>query len=524
MFIHELKKDFLATCLRKILGKNADDEALETLFSLDIVQTLVPATNADHEDIALRHFLFQTIQNNLAYYHQPSQIPEIYKPGSRETILKHFGQDVKSGNSDLKLWSVLYHNFVVKVNLTQKELAYAASYDDRTIRNWINEALDFFIDYLREKEFETTKIHLKRNIPVFQNINLTNLVDMDVHIRKVIDLLIKQADRTTMVSIEGLGGIGKTALAFAVAHYLADNISYFDDIFWLEVRQAQTSLESDEDEDKAPEAQDNLKLLLDLAEKLNLPSTDSDALDSRQLQNRILTHCQYHQYLLVVDNIEKLNDIVDLLPLLKNISELGSSILLTSRISLADYDYINSYKAQELNSGAVHHMLNNLISDDIQPFSLEFVQEIYDIVGGIPLVIRLISGLARFLDATNILKQIKALPEHVDFNAAKAEEDSEAIHQSIFTHIYWSLWDALAETEQDLLIGLGLYLPPEGDNLDEIFEMATHDLSLRDKQVVPALQKLIEVHLVNVMKSATSYQYMLHRLTYTYINAHIFEG
>lgn len=520
MLIQDIDRDFLAGCLRKILGKSTDTEATATLLSLDIVQTLLKPAKADHEDIALRYFLYQTIQNNLAFYREPAHIPEIYKPGSRAIILKRFSHDVKASNVELRLWSVLYHSFVVKTRLTQKELAFAAPCDDRTIRNWINEALDLFIDYLREKEFETTKLHLKRNIPVFQNINLANLVDMDPHITNVVDMLLKQAEQTTtLISIEGLGGIGKTALALAVTHYLADNIAYFEDIFWLEVRQTRERAKPSPAGADNVETKASFKLLLSLAEQLDLPTGDS-----HELQNRIRTRCQYHQYLLVVDNIEKLEDISDILPFLQHISELGSSIILTSRVSLADYGYIKSYKVQELTPTAVHHMLNNLGDHDTQIFSLDVAEEIYEIVGGIPLVIRLISGMARFLDTTNILKQIKTLPTHANFNQINSEQDSEVIHQAIFTHIYWSLWDALEETEQDLLIGLGLYLPPEGDNLDEIYEMATHDITLTENQVVPALQKLIEVHLVNVIKFTGSYQYALHRLTYTYINAHIFEG
>jgi hypothetical protein len=298
-----------------------------------------------------------------------------------------------------------------------------------------------------------------------------------------------------IVSIDGLGGLGKTALADKVARVLI-HTTHFDEIAWVTAKQTHLStLGRLKVESGRPAL--TFPLLIDrLAEQFELNQDGRPRLEQQRLVKQFL---QQRRCLVVIDNLETMADYDVLLPELKRWQR-PSKFLLTSRLRLLDELDVFSFSLQELPRPAAIELMRleagrtNFMA--LLQASEGELSQIYDVVGGNPMAIKLVVGQARFYSLPQVLQR---------FSSQQQQED-------LFQYIYLEAWESLSDAGKTVLLTL-TEAGESGFNFEHLHAVS----GLPEEEVQQALEKLIILSLVDLGGSLMERRYRLHRLTEIFI-------
>ncbi|NJN81108.1 MAG: AAA family ATPase [Caldilineaceae bacterium] len=148
-----------------------------------------------------------------------------------------------------------------------------------------------------------------------------------------------------IVALHGIGGIGKTALAAALACHVVEN-GHFDEVGWVSAQPARLTRAGEilSTSESALTAKDMLRrLTLQLMPEL----ANGARLSDEQVFDRLQQRLREVPHLVVVDNLETLADLNALMPLLRRLVA-PTRFLLTSRDSLVGESNVYSVLVAEL--------------------------------------------------------------------------------------------------------------------------------------------------------------------------------
>ncbi|MCB0257735.1 MAG: hypothetical protein KDI55_28755, partial [Anaerolineae bacterium] len=206
---------------------------------------------------------------------------------------------------------------------------------------------------------------------------------------------------------------------------------------------------------------------------------------------------QARPHLLVIDNIESAVEMEALLPLLARWLN-PTRVILTSRVRIPTVHAAYRYLISAL--GAADAL--RLVRQEAQRGNLPEVANrsdaelmpIYQTVGGNPLALRLVVGLAHNQPLAHVLKALQEAP------TARIEE--------LYRYIFWQAWGVLDDLSRQVL----LYMPLANSSGDPLTIMADA-LPLTRALVQNGLDRLADANLVNVHRSVDEYRYSIHSLT-----------
>lgn len=310
-----------------------------------------------------------------------------------------------------------------------------------------------------------------------------------------------------LISIEGIGGIGKTTVAHAlVSALLAEGIigwRGYTDLAWI-TAQRQTfnaggALRAPTQPVLPVEA-----LVALLAEQL-LPEEERRDLGLKALENLLSQRFKQTPHLVVIDNLETEADLRALLDVLQR--WVGpSKFLLTSRRSLFDTPGVYPYRLPELNQkdslALVRHEARQRNLAILADAPTDQLQTIHHTVGGNPLALRLVVGQTLVHSLDHVLADLKGAQ-------GRAAEQ-------LYTHIYRRAWDHLNERERQILLLMPLVNETGGD-LELLAGIAEEDPS----QLRPVLEQLIALNLVDSRGSLTDRTYSIHSLTRSFLHEQV---
>lgn len=298
-----------------------------------------------------------------------------------------------------------------------------------------------------------------------------------------------------IVSIDGIGGLGKTALADYLSRQMIQT-TRFDEIAWVTAKHTHLSMlgrlqiESGRPALTLPLLIERLCTQFGLNENPNLTHLQRQRLLYRFIKER--------RCLIVIDNLETVADYQTLIPELKKWQN-PSKFLLTSRIRLLSEPGIFSYSHKELNQQSALKLVRQEAKrggfKDLTNAPDEEIVKIYDIVGGNPLALKLIIGQLRFYSLANVLER---------FAAKQPTETNEGI----FEYIFREIWESLDNQSKTVLVSL-TQAGESGFTLDHL--VAVSELS--ETAVYNSLTGLIVSSLVDITGTLLERRYRLHRLT-----------
>ncbi|MHB8627207.1 MAG: NB-ARC domain-containing protein [Aggregatilineales bacterium] len=461
----------------------------------------------------LRDTIYQYVTRQLVKYRVRLGVPLDGLPPQTLAALKTgIANDFATQHAPLELWSACYHQYV-ECSLGTGELVRAAlgstertfPSDEQHFRRRTRDALRLLCSAVRQWQAEAQKAGRRVWLP---NAEYSNYLDSGGAVEEITQLL-SATTGPRLLSIEGLGGIGKTALARRIAEHILIK-SEMARVIWISARQIHfnpAALNSLEPDDYAAHSRaDVISTLVNKLgyEHLNRLSTDA------QIEQLIPIFTDLPA-LVVIDNLETLDDSRLLIPDLKRLQG-ATRFLLTSRDSLAGFDGVYIYPVPGLSLGDSQKLLEAEIGrlGTKRSFTRVEAKQIYDTVGGVPLALKLIAAqFAVVPDLSKVLEGVR-----------KAERGEKP--ELMFDFIYRRTWRLLTAAGRRLLVAIYDSVSPDGEELGWLERMAEAE-ELTGASFKAALE---ELHVYALLEITTTQPpcYALHRLTITFLQTNIAQA
>ncbi|MDW8319439.1 MAG: NB-ARC domain-containing protein [Anaerolineae bacterium] len=327
----------------------------------------------------------------------------------------------------------------------------------------------------------------------------TYLIGVEPHLERL-GAVLRTKDAPRLVAIQGIGGIGKTSLAYRLAVQLVLEERTFAEVAWVSAQQQSFHLAGLIRE--VPEPALNAA---DLVEALARQLLPADAVPTPFLPDRALPLLQARlataPSLVVVDNLETLPDVDALLPILRRLAG-PSRFLITSRYALSHEPDVYAFTVPELGEADALRLLRREAEvrnlPDLLGASDEDLRAIYDTVGGNPLALKLVAGQLFLLPLPQVLEALRSA------RGRRAE--------ALYRYIYWTAWRQLGPDEREVLLTMPLF-GQTGADLRSIARAC----DVQGPRLEAALERLTRLSLVNVNGDLQARRYSIHRLTETWL-------
>lgn len=316
----------------------------------------------------------------------------------------------------------------------------------------------------------------------------------EAHLNQLL-IALRDPQGVPIVVIDGLGGLGKTALATELArravrrqHFLgvigdSAKLEEFTGDGIVTVREA--TLDFD--------------LLLDaLARQLNhweIPALKPE--EKRIILTRLL---QQQPYLILVDNLETAENAHALVAKLR-------SLLGTSRAIITSRKQVRQEYAQHLSLVGLD-LADSLLFLEVdmkqrgfqQSLSREQLVEIHEVTGGAPLAMKLVVAQASFLNLDVVLRQLRTTSG-----------------EGLYTYIFRRSWEHLLPVAQRILyyIGKTAVAPVDWEELSSV------GIAESEAELLKGLTLLVDYSLVEVASSTDGPGYGVHQLTRQFVNGEL---
>ncbi len=369
------------------------------------------------------------------------------------------------------------------------------------------EALIRLTVLLQEQEHEARASRLARFATRLETPTYHQLIGSTVHMVRLADQ-INGAGPPWLIAIEGIGGIGKTALADALARHLLGGHQW-QDFAWVTARQQ--VFNGGGAIKPVPKPALTTEALVDaLVKQLLSDAVGTAVLTLEQKRTMLQQRLRSQPHLIVIDNLETLLDIESLLSLLRELAN-PTKFLLTSRVSRFHENDIFHYTLSELSAtdalllvrqeAQVRNLPDLVGADDTT------LQRIYATVGGNPLALRLVVGQTHIHPLDRVLSALQAAQGY------RVEQ--------LYRYIYWQVWEQLDAVAQQTLLLMPLVTEAGGD-LDYLTRMAAA-ANLGAAAVSDALERLVALSLVDSRGGLHERRYTIHALTRTFLQEQVLK-
>jgi hypothetical protein len=308
---------------------------------------------------------------------------------------------------------------------------------------------------------------------------------------------LSAADDHWVLSIVGIGGIGKTSLADAIARELIAGLT-FDRVLWLRAGGRPMS--------GRPLPPEELfeQLSLMMVEQL---FPDAPPLTAGQRNGQLRQALTTAPHLVVIDNLETDENTAHVLTRIQEFVEPTKFILTSrSRPTVATTSYFLSM--EELGwadaTALLRFQAETIGLAELAAAGDETLAAIFEITGGNPLALKMVVSLAAILPLPAVLADLgRGRPGPIE---------------DLYRNIYWEAWRALSDDARTLLQAMPL-VSEAGALPEQLLAIS----GLGEAAMWPAVTELVSRSLLEVRGTVQERRYGIHRLTETFLRAEIID-
>ena len=372
------------------------------------------------------------------------------------------------------------------------EVANSLNIAEATLHYRQRQAVNQLTDILSELESAAGQDWQNKMLGRLELPTYVDLVGIEKPFSLLSDALMAE-DKNFVTVLDGLGGLGKTALADWTTRQIIQT-TRFNDVAWITAKQTYLSAMGRLEVETDVPAMTIPFLLEKLAEQFELASNSITYL---QRQREVRAYLRDQPNLIVIDNLETIADYKALLPTLREWQS-PSKFLLTSRRRLLDYPDAYSISLNELSEESalllIRHVAEYAGFSELAVAEANILQKIYRAVGGNPLVLKLVVGQLRFYSLHQVLDRFS--------------DNLRGKENGIFDYIYRENWEAISDEEKETLLAL-----TQAGESGFTFEQLESRVSLSQTKLIECLENLILISLVDRTGTIMERCYRLHRLT-----------
>lgn len=480
-----------------------DDDPPDAVTNLDFLTVYRTPVERMYE---FNRFVTDTVGQRLAHYRRLMNVPPVEDISTREQLQAALAADFAPQNVNLEAWSALYHRYIeADFMLDVHELEAASGQHERQFRRRVESGVRKLVRVLREAE---QRAHQSNHAAYLR----AGLNSPEYHLLYGVDGLraqlvrqLTQAGGPLFVSLEGMGGIGKTALARAAAELLAEQAGLAG-LIWISARSEKLTAGGIEPLDEA--AQSLTDVVNQLWQKLGLGSVDSLSTDEKLL--RLAPILANTRYLVVIDNLETVADSQLLIPRLHALAG-ATRFLITSRESLSAFGFVETYRVPELSPGDSAALLTaetGRLGQGAVALERADLDRIYDTVGGVPLALKLVAAQVVVMPVDRCLDGLRP---------------SGRRPEALFEYIYRHTWRLLSDPARRLLFAIHDTITPDGARLRWLNQMGA-GAGLSADEFAGALAELHRYSLLEISSAPDDRYYRLHRLTIMFLRNEFTHG
>lgn len=357
-------------------------------------------------------------------------------------------------------------------------------------------AIKHLADLIWTKEQELVQARLQRIENRLEPASYTRLFGVTEKMAEI-RAVLERPGEPWLAALEGMGGIGKTSLANALARELAGSV-HFSEIGWISARQRLFHLSGEvESAGRAPLGQAGF--VDRIIEQFALAGLTHQA-DAEKLMG-IKDFLKSHPCLVIVDNLETAADhralVLQLTPLAN-----PSKFLFTTRHSLRDLSGVYILKLESLSPedglALIRYEARTRGLPELARAPVEELEPIYAVTGGNPLAIKLVIGQIHSLSLSIVLDR---------FRTARGKSIEE-----LLAFLHAAAWKTL-ETDDRQVMRAMLLVAGAGGRLEQIAAAA----ELSEERAAACLHQLAALSLVTVSGSMHERRYSLHQLTQAFV-------
>ena len=447
----------------------------------------------------LREFVVSKVEDQLQQQRLSAGLPPKPLLASPEAIKMALKSDFQTDQKELIAWSTLFFRYLAPLHIGVAELAVAIPISTRQFRRHVQRGLEQLCGLLQQSEQEGQQeqngIRLRRFLPAP---DFMQLFGVEETVRRIAAMVMIESG-PRFVSIEGIGGVGKTAVAQAIAYQLAEQKKW-QEILWISARQERLTIQGQLEKTKDP-----VHSLEDIISRLayQLGQEQLAGLKTEDKLAKLQSILSLQSHLIIIDNLETLADTQALLPALFPLGG-QTRFLLTSRYSLRDTHFVHTIPLPELSPKASQSLLESELERHGQKTAVSesAMLAIYQAIGGLPLALKLVAA------------QLGELPlNHILAGLVSARHKST---EQMYDFIYRHTWRLLSDTARQLLLTM-LLVSPDGEGVTWMKLMSNMPANNFDN----ALLQLRRYSLLESVGSIEEPRYRLHRLTVTFLKTEV---